>query len=82
MMPARSGEIGVDAVLDCLRFRSRAGWFSLTGSKRNWRESLCFTHDFGPKESVLLRSYFMSRFAMIGVRPEITSTSSSVMVEY
>ena len=82
MMLARRGVVDLDAILDYLRFRSRAGWFSLNETKRNGRDTLCFMHDFGPRESVLLRSYFVSLFALVGVRPKVTTTSTSVMVEY
>jgi hypothetical protein len=82
MMLARKGEVNLDAVLDYLRFRSRAGWFSLNESKRSGRDTISFMHDFGPRESVLLRSYFTSLFGLVGVRPKITTTSTSVMIEF
>jgi len=82
MMIARTGAVNLDAILDYLRFRSRAGWFSLHESKTNGKDILSFIHDFGPRDSVLLRSYFTSLFGLVGINPKITTTDSSVMVEY
>ncbi len=82
MMLARKGAVNLDAILDYLRFRSRAGWFSMTESKRNGMTTLCFMHEFGPKESVLLRSYFMDLFGLIGIHPKVITPDSSVVVEY
>ncbi len=45
-------------------------------------KTLCFMHEFGPRQSVFLHSYFMSLFGLIGIHPKITSTDSSVMVQY
>ena len=82
MMLARKGAVNLDAILDYLHFRSRAGWFSLHESKSNGKDILSFIHDFGPRDSVLLRSYFTSLFGLVGINPKITTTDSSVMVEY
>jgi len=82
MMMARKGAVDLDAVLDYLRFRSRFGWFSIRETKRDGREIFCFMHDFGPRDSVLLRCYFKTLFGLIGMNPKITTTSSSVVVEY
>jgi len=82
MMLARRGVVDLDAVLDYLRFRSRAGWFSMNESRRNGRTILCFMHEFGPKESALLRSYFMSLFGLVGVHPKVIASDSSVVIEY
>jgi len=82
MMLARKGVVDLDAVLDYLRFRSRAGWFSMNESKRNGMTTLCFMHEFGPRESLLLRSYFMSLFGLIGIHPKVITSNSSVVVEY
>ncbi len=82
MMLARKGAVDLDAVLDYLRFRSRAGWFSMNESKRNGKTTLCFMHEFGPRESVVLRSYFMSLFGLIGIHPKVITSNSSVVIEY
>jgi hypothetical protein len=82
MMLARKGAVNLDAVLDYLRFRSRAGWFSLNESERNGKNILCFMHEFGPKESILLYSYFTCLFGSIGIHPEVIAGDSSVVVEY
>jgi hypothetical protein len=82
MMLARKGVVNLDAILDYLRFRSRAGWFSLNESKRNGRNTICFMHEFGPKESVLLHSYLMSLFGLIGIHPKLITSDSSVVIEY
>jgi hypothetical protein len=82
MMLARKGAINLDAVLDYLHFRSRSGWFSFHESKSNGKDVLSFIHEFGARDSVLLSSYFTSLFGLIGIHPKVTSTNSSVMVEY
>ena len=82
MMLARKGVVDLDAVLDYLRFRSRAGWFSMDESKRNGVTILCFMHEFGPRESVLLRAYFVSLFGLIDVHPKVITSNSSVVIEY
>ena len=82
MMLARKGAVDLDAILDYLRFRSRSGWFSMHESKGDRKNILSFMHDFGSRESVLLRSYFMSLFGLVGIHPMITTTSSSVMIVY
>jgi hypothetical protein len=82
MMLARKGVVDLDAVLDYLRFGSRAGWFSINESKRNGRTTLCFMHEFGPRYSVLLHSYFINLFGLIGIHPKVISPDSSVIIEY
>jgi hypothetical protein len=82
MMLARTGAVNLDAILDYLHFRSRSGWFSFHESKNNGKEVLSFVHEFGPRDSVLLSSYFTSLFGLVGIHPKVTTTNSSVMVEY
>jgi len=81
-MLARSNCITLDTVLDELRLFSRSGWYSLNEAKRNGKEVISLIHDLGPRESVLIGAYAMNLFALVGVRPKITTTSSSVMIEY
>ena len=82
IMLARKGAVTLDAVLDYLRLLSRFGWFSLNETKRNGKEIISLIHDFGPRESVVLGAFVTSLFALAGVRPKVTTTNSSVMVEY
>jgi hypothetical protein len=81
-MLARSHCITLDTVLDELRLWSRSGLFSLNEEKKNGNETISLIHDLGPRESVALGAYATGLFALVGVRPKITTTSSSVMVEY
>ena len=85
-MLARSDCITVDTVLDELRLFSRSGWYSLNEAKRNGREIISLIHDLGPttgpRQSTVLSAYATGLFALVGVRPKITTTSSSVMIEY
>ena len=82
VMMARDGAITLDAVLDDLRLLSRSGWFSMDETKHDGRANICFMHDFGPRWSVVHAAYVAGLFGRIGVRPKITTTDSSVMVEY
>jgi hypothetical protein len=82
LLLARSGAITLDAVLDDLRLLSKSGFFSIDKAKRNGKETISLIHDLGPKASVSLSAYTEALFAQIGVSPKITTTNSSVMVEY
>jgi len=81
-MLARSDCINKDTVLDELRLFSRSGWYSLNETKKNGNEVISLIHDLGPRESIVLGAYAMGLFALAGVRPKITTTSTSVMIEY
>jgi hypothetical protein len=85
-MLARSHYITVGTVLDELRLFSRSGWYSMNEEKKNGNEIISLIHDLGPttgpRQSVVLSAYITGLFALVGVRPKITTTSSSVMVEY
>jgi hypothetical protein len=82
MMLARKGEVSLESVLDYLRFRSRSGWFSMNETVRNGRTTLSFMHDFGPRQSVVLHSYFVSLFGLVSIHPKVIATDSSVVVEF
>jgi hypothetical protein len=82
IMLARKGAVNLESLLDFLRFRSRAGWFSMIESSRNGSQVICFMHDFGTKESTILRSYFINLFGLVGIRPKIITSNSSVVVEF
>ena len=85
-MLARSDCITLDTVLDELRLFSRSGWYSLNEAKRNGKKIISLIYDLGPttgpRQSVALGAYVTGLFALIGVRPKIRATSSSVMIEY
>ena len=82
VMLARSGTVTLDAVLDELRLLSRFGWNSFQQTKRNGKETISLVHDFGPRRSIVTAAYVMGLFALAGVHPKVTTTHSSVMVEY
>ena len=85
-MLARSDCITLDTVLDELRLFSRSGWYSLNETRKNGKEIISLIHDLGPKtgprQSIALAAYVTGLFALVGVRPRIATTSSSVMIEY
>ncbi|MGA2664874.1 MAG: hypothetical protein ABSF83_08025 [Nitrososphaerales archaeon] len=82
LMPARKGEVSPDAILDSLRLYSKVGWYSMHEAKRNGMECAAFIHGLGPKYSIILVASIKTLFAEVGLRPKITSTHSSVTVEY
>jgi hypothetical protein len=79
---ARSGTVTLDAVLDELRLLSRVGWNSFQQTKRNGKETISLVHDFGPRRSIVTAAYVTGLFALAGVHPKVTTTHSSVVVEY
>ena len=79
---ARSGAIDLEAVLENLRVSSRFGWFSVYEKKIKGRRTVSLIHDFGPKYSMSLGAAVSTQFALVGIRPKIMTTDSSVMVEY
>ncbi len=81
-MLERSNSISLDTVLDELRLFSRSGWYSLNQTKKSGKEIISLIHDLGPRESVALGAYAEGLFSLIGVRPKITTTRTSVMIEY
>ncbi len=81
-MLARSGAMNLEAVLENLRVSSRFGWFSVYEKKTGGRRTISLIHDFGPKYSTSLSAAVTSQFALVGIRPKITTTDSSVMVDY
>jgi hypothetical protein len=78
----RSGTIDLDAVLDELRLLSRLGWNSFQHTKRNGKETISMVHDFGPRRSIVTAAFVTGLFALAGVHPKVTTTHSSVVVEY
>jgi hypothetical protein len=82
VMAARKHNITIDSVLDNLRLSSRAGWFSIDEEGRSGKKAICMVHDFGPRGSVLLVATVMSLFGLVGVHPKVTTTNSTVTVEY
>ena len=85
-MLARSDCITLDTVLDELRLVSRSGWYSLNEGKRAGKEVISLIHNLGPttgpRQSVVLSAYVTGLFALVGIRPKITTTSTSVTIEY
>jgi hypothetical protein len=82
VMLARSGAINLQAVLDELNLISSFGWFSLHHSRTNGKESISLVHHLGPRYSAVLGTFVPSLFALAGVHTRVTTTQSSVMVEY
>ena len=78
---ARSGAINLDSALEELRFGSRCGWFRLD-ERNEEKRKISLVHEFGPKYSVFLGAAITAGFAQLGLRPKITSTDSSIMIEY
>jgi len=81
-MLARSNSITLDTVLEELRLFSRSGWYSLNESQKTGKKVMSLIHDFGPRASIALGAYATGLFALVDVRPKITTTSTSIMVEY
>jgi hypothetical protein len=79
---ARSGAVNLQAALDELHLLSRFGWFSFHQVRTNGKETISMVHDLGPRYSVVFGAYTTNLFALAGVRPKVTTTHSSVMVEY
>jgi hypothetical protein len=82
LMLARKGAINPDAVLNHLRDTSKMGFFSLYEVQRNRMKVISLTHDFGPRYSVVLGAAVMGLYAMVDIRPQITTTDSSVTIEF
>jgi hypothetical protein len=78
----RSGAITLAAVLDELQLLSRIGWFSYHPRKVNGKETISMAYGLGPRYTVVFSGYLASEFALAGLHPKLTTTSSSVMVEY
>jgi len=81
-MLARDDTMNIDAVREELRFFSRSGWFSINEAKKNGREVISLLHDFGPRGSLAFGPYVTGLFALVGVRPKVRATSSSVTIEF
>jgi len=82
-MMARKGSISPDAILDELRLRSRGGWYSLHETKgEGGKKVFTLMHDLGPRFSVILGTGYLTEFGLVGIHPKITSTSTSVTIEY
>jgi hypothetical protein len=81
-MLARSDCITLDTVREELRFFSRSGWYSMNEAKKNGEEVISLIRDLGPRGSIALGAYTTGLFALVGVRPKIKATSSSVVIEY
>lgn len=79
---AMSGSLNLDAVLDELQLLSRSGWYSFHHTRKNGREHIAMSHDLGPRFSVVFSAYLSGMFALAGIHPKVTPTSSSVVVEY
>jgi len=82
LMLARSGAINVHAVLNELRDASKLGFLSLYVADRNGMKVISMSHEFGPKHSVILSAAAMGLFGMVGIHPSVTTTDSSVTIEY
>jgi len=82
MMIANSHGVDLRAVLDELRLASRCGWYSFHEAKKDGKTVITLVHDFGPRYSVVCAASSTALFGLVGVRPKITTTDSSVMIEY
>ncbi|MGA2664049.1 MAG: hypothetical protein ABSF83_03810 [Nitrososphaerales archaeon] len=82
VMMARSGNTTLEAVLDNLRVSSRFGWFSVYERGGQGKGSISLMHDFGPKYSASLGAAVLFHFGLAGIHPKVTTTDSSVTVEY
>jgi hypothetical protein len=82
VMLARSGAVTLDAVLDELRLLSRLGWNSFQQTKRNGKETISLVHNLGPRYSLVCGSFVTGLFALAGVHTKVTTTNSSVLIEY
>jgi hypothetical protein len=79
---ARSGAITLDSILADMHIRSRGGWFSVSEVGRNGKRTITLMHDLGPRFSIVLGAGVTASCALIGVRPKITTTDSSVTAEF
>ena len=82
LMLARKGAITTDAVLNHLRDTSKMGFLSMYETKRNGTNIISLTHEFGPRYSTVLTAAVKGLFELVNVSPEVTTTDSSVTVEY
>jgi hypothetical protein len=82
MMLAKSGSISLNAILEDLHFLSRCGWFSLHEAKANGKTVITLVHEFGPRQSILMAADAVNLFGLVGIRPNVTTTNSSVMIEF
>ena len=82
MMLARSGTITMDSVLEDLRFLSRCGWCSLHEARVYGKTVITLAHEFGPRQSILMAADVENLFGLVGVHPRITTTNSSVVIEF
>ena len=82
LMVARNGPMTIDSVLDILRLSSRIGWFSLKESRDKGKKTICLLHDLGPRQSAVFAGSMSTLFSLVGIRPKVSTTDSSVMIEY
>ena len=82
LMLARKGAITTDAVLSHLRDTSKMGFLSMYETEKNGRKVVSLTHEFGQRYSIILTSAARGLFDLVNIRPEITTTDSSVTIEY
>jgi hypothetical protein len=82
MMVARSNSISLDAALDELRQMSKSGWFSFHKTKNGEKRIITLVHDFGARYSVVSAAANMTLFGLVGISPKVSTTDSSVMIEY
>jgi len=82
MILARKGVITVDGILSQLHDESKMGFVSLYEVRNNGTRRVSLLHEFGQKYSTILGASTESLFALVGVRPKITTTSSLVTIEY
>ncbi|MGA2200298.1 MAG: hypothetical protein ABSG45_10205 [Nitrososphaerales archaeon] len=82
VMLARSGVINLQAVLEELNLVSSFGWYSFQQGSTNGKKTIDLVHSLGQRYSVVLGGFVKGMFALAGVHPKVTTTHSSVMVEY
>jgi len=82
MMLEKNGAITIEAILDELCLRSRSGYFFMYEAKGTKKRTISLIHEMGPRSSVVLEAYVMSLFGMIGIRPKVSATDSSIVFEY
>jgi hypothetical protein len=82
LMLTRSGAITLDAILEDIRFLSRCGWCSLHEAKVSGKTVITLAHEFGPRQSVLVAADVENSFGLVGIHPRITTTNSSVVIEF
>ena len=78
---ARSGAINLESALEEIRFGARCGWFKFD-ERNEKKRKISLVHEFGPRYSVFLGAAVTTSLAQLGLRPKITTTDSSVMIDY